>query len=116
MRRVALLRRFSQKKLIKTLKRLRPVALGWDSVPFLQSRRSRLFLSEDDDLPLSNQREVPQIVIADTMLSESSGVMKLPEVVFPLSTLQVNTAYSLLRTLRWRSRYHGGVGSVTTRR
>ena len=53
---------------------------------------SSLFLSEDD-LPLSNQREVPQIVISDTMLSGSSGVMKLPEVAFPLSTLQVNTAY-----------------------
>ena len=60
---------------------------------------SSWFLSEDD-LPLRNQREVPQIVIADTMLSGSSGVMKLPEVAFPLSTLQVNTAYSLLRTLR----------------
>ena len=61
---------------------------------------SSLFLSEDD-LPPSNQLEVPQIVIADTMLpTSSSGVMQLPEVAFPLSTLQVNTAYSLLRTLR----------------
>ena len=49
--------------------------------------------------PPSNQLEIPQIVGADTMLPGSSGAMQLPEVAFPLSTLQVNTAYSLLRTL-----------------
>ena len=59
---------------------------------------SSLFLSEDD-LPPSNQLEISQIVVADTMLPGSSGAMQLPEVAFPLSTLQVNTAYSLLRTL-----------------
>jgi hypothetical protein len=59
-----------------------------------------VFLSEDD-LPPSIQLEVLQIVVADTMLPGSSGAMQLPEVAFPLSTLlQVNTAYSLLRTLR----------------
>ena len=51
-------------------------------------------------MPPSNQLEVPQIVVADTMLPGSSGAMQLPEVAFPLSTLQVNTAYSLLRSLR----------------
>ena len=56
---------------------------------------SSLFLSEDD-LPPSNQLEVPQIVITDTILPDSSGAMQLPEVALPLSTLQVNTTYSLL--------------------
>ena len=59
---------------------------------------SNLFLSEDD-LPPSNQLEVPQIVIPDTMLPGSSSTMHLSEVMLPLSTMQVNTAYSLLRTL-----------------
>ena len=58
-----------------------------------------MFLTEDD-LPPSNQLEVPQIVVSDTMLSGPSGTMRLPEVTLPLTTLQVNTAYSLLRTLR----------------
>ncbi len=59
---------------------------------------SNLFLSEDD-LPPSNQLEVPQIVIPDTMLPGSSSAMQLSEVMLPLSTMQVNTTYSLLRTL-----------------
>ena len=85
---------------------------------------SSLFLSEDD-LPPSNQlEEVLQIVVADTMLPGSSGATHLPEVAFPLSTLQVNTAYFLLRTLRTFfccenpgrcSRHNGGVGPTTTR-
>ena len=32
------------KEIKKTLNRLRPVALGWDAVPFLQSRHSRFLL------------------------------------------------------------------------
>ena len=60
---------------------------------------SNLFLSEDD-LPPSNQLEVLQIVIPDTMLPGSSSAMQLSEVMLPLSTMQVNTAYSLLRTLQ----------------
>ena len=59
---------------------------------------SSLFLSEDD-LPPSNQLEVSQIV-PETMLPSRPGAMVLPEVTLPLNTLQVNTAYSLLRTLR----------------
>jgi hypothetical protein len=55
---------------------------------------SSLFLTEDD-LPPSNQLEVSQIV-PETMLLSQPGAMILPEV----NTLQVNTAYSLLRTLR----------------
>ncbi len=47
-----------------------------------------MFLTEDD-LPPSNQLEVPQIVVADTMLPGTPGVMLLPEVILPLSTLQV---------------------------
>ena len=59
-----------------------------------------MFLTEDE-LPPSNQLEVPQIVVADTMLPGTPGVMLLLEVMLlPLSTLQVNTAYSLLCTLR----------------
>jgi hypothetical protein len=58
---------------------------------------SCLFLSEDD-LPPSNQLEVSQIV-PETMLPRRPGAMILPEVTMPLNTLQVNTAYSLLRTL-----------------
>ena len=34
------------------------------------------------------------------MLSSQPGAMILPEVTLPLNTLQVNTAYSLLRTSR----------------
>ena len=60
---------------------------------------SSVFLTEDD-LPPSNQLEVPQIVVSDTMLPSPPGAMRLPEVTLPLSTLQVNTAYSLLCTLR----------------
>ncbi len=59
---------------------------------------SSVFLAEDD-LPPSNQLEVSQIV-PETMLPSRPGAMILPEVTLPLNTLQVNTAYSLLRTLR----------------
>ncbi len=59
---------------------------------------SSLFLTEDD-LPPSNQLEVSQTV-PETMLPSNPGAMILPEVTLPLNTLQVNTAYSLLRTLR----------------
>jgi hypothetical protein len=59
---------------------------------------SSLFLTEDD-LPPSNQLEVSQIV-PETMLPSQPGAMILPEVTLPLSTLQMNTAYSLLRMLR----------------
>ncbi len=59
---------------------------------------SSLFLTEDD-LPPSNQLEISQIV-PETMLPSRPGAMILPEVTLPLNTLQVNTAYSLLRTLR----------------
>ena len=59
---------------------------------------SSLFLSEDD-LPLSNQLEVSQIV-PETMLPSLPSAMILPEVTLPLNILQMNTAYSLLRTLR----------------
>ena len=73
---------------------------------------SSLFLSEND-LPPSNQLEVPQIVIANTMLPGSTGAMQLPEVALPLSTLQVNTAYSLLRTLRTFCCENPGVLDIT---
>ena len=53
----------------------------------------------EDDLPPSNQLEVSQIV-PETILPSQPGAMILPEVTLPLNTLQVNTAYSLLRTLR----------------
>ncbi len=66
------------------------------SVPPASS--SSLFLAEDD-LPPSNQLEVGQIV-PETMLLILPGAMVLPEVTLPLNTMQVNTAYSLLRTLR----------------
>ena len=56
---------------------------------------SSLFLAEDD-LPPSNQLEVVQIV-PETMLPILPGAMIL---TLPLNTMQVNTAYSLLRTLR----------------
>ena len=59
---------------------------------------SSLFLTEDD-LPPSNQLEVSQIV-PETMLPSQPGAMILPEVTLPLNTLQMNTAYSLLRKLR----------------
>ena len=65
----------------------------------IPSASSSLFLAEDD-LPPSNQLEVSQIV-QETMLPSRPGAMILPEVTLPLmNTLQVNTAYSLLRTLR----------------
>jgi hypothetical protein len=60
---------------------------------------SSLFLAAEDDLPPSNQLEVVQIV-PETMLPILPGAMILPEVTLPLNTMQVNTAYSLLRTLR----------------
>ena len=66
------------------------------SVPPASS--SSLFLAEDD-LPPSNQLEVGQI-IPETMLPILPGAMVLPEVTLPLNTMQMNTAYSLLRTLR----------------
>ncbi len=83
---------------------------------------SSLFLT-DDDLPPSNQLEISQIV-PNTMLPSQPGAMILPEVTLPLNTLQVNTAYSLLRTLRLfccenpgvLDTTHVGVGTVTTRR
>ena len=59
---------------------------------------SSLFLAEDD-LPPSNKLEVSQIV-PGTFLPSRPGAMILPEVTLPLNTLQVNTAYSLLRMLR----------------
>ena len=76
------------------------IGLGFRSFSLIASQSlppasSSVFLSEDDSPP-SNQLEVPQIAVADTMLRGPSGAMQLPEVAFPLSTLQVNTAYSLL--------------------
>ena len=59
---------------------------------------SSLFLTEDD-LPPSNQLDVSQI-LPETMLPSKPGAMILPEVTLPLNTMQVNTAYSLLRSLR----------------
>jgi hypothetical protein len=59
---------------------------------------SSLFLAEDD-FPPSNQLEVSQI-IPETMLPSRPGAMILPALALPMNTLQVNTAYSLLRTLR----------------
>jgi hypothetical protein len=41
---------------------------------------SSMFLTEDD-LSHSNQLEVPQIVVADTMLLGPTSVMRLPEVM-----------------------------------
>ncbi len=64
---------------------------------FIPPASSSLFLTEED-LPPSNQLEVSQIV-PETMLPSNPGAMILPEVTLPLTTLQVNTAYSLLRTL-----------------
>jgi hypothetical protein len=64
----------------------------------IPSVSSSLFLAEDE-LPPSNQLEVSQIV-PETMLPSCPGAMILPEVTLPLNTLQLNTAYSLLRTLR----------------
>ena len=101
MRRVELLRRFLQNKTFPILSRLRPAAQGWNSPVASQSippASSSLFLSEDD-LPPSNQLEVSQIV-PETMLPSRPGAMILPELTLPLNTLQANTAYSLLRTLR----------------
>jgi hypothetical protein len=60
---------------------------------------SSVFLTEDD-LPPSNQLEVPQTMVSDTMLLGPTGAMRRLEEMLPLSTLQVNTAYSLLPTLR----------------
>jgi hypothetical protein len=65
---------------------------------FFPPASSSLFLTEDD-LPPSNQLEFSQIV-PETMLPSHPGAMILPEVTLPLTTLQMNTAYSLLRTLR----------------
>ena len=59
---------------------------------------SSLFLTEDG-LPPSNQLEISQIV-PNTMLPSQPGAMTLPEVALPLSKMQMDTAYSLLRTLR----------------
>jgi hypothetical protein len=99
MQRVELLRRFSRKKSFPILRR--PVAtsssgLGFRSFSTVPSNSippasSSLFLPEDN-LPPSNQLEVSQIV-PKTMLPSRPGAMILP------NTLQVNTAYSLLRTL-----------------
>ena len=66
------------------------------SVPPASS--SSLFLAEDD-LPPSNQLEVGEIV-PEARLPILPGAMVLPEVTLPLNTMQMNTAYSLLRTLR----------------
>jgi hypothetical protein len=84
---------------------------------------SNLFLYADD-LPPRNQLEAPQIVIPDTMLPSSSSAMQLSEVMLPLSTMQMNTAYSFLASHvanvllceHRRSRYHGGVGRNIIRR
>ena len=59
---------------------------------------SSLFLTEDD-LPPSNQLEISQIV-PNTMVPSQPGAMTLPEVTLPLNKMQMNTAYSILRTLR----------------
>jgi hypothetical protein len=74
---------------------------------------SSLFLTEDD-LPPSNQLEVSQIV-PNTMLPSQPGAMILPEVTLPLNTLQVNTAYSLLRTLHLFCCENPGVLDTTRR-
>ena len=60
---------------------------------------SSLLLTEDD-LPPSNQLEVFSQIVPETMLPSRPGAMILPEAMLPLNTLQVNTAYSLLRMLR----------------
>ena len=66
------------------------------SVPPASS--SSLFLAEDD-LPPSNLLEVRKLV-PEARLPILPGAMVLPEVTLPLNTMQMNTAYSLLRTLR----------------
>jgi hypothetical protein len=106
MRRVELLRRFSQEKLFKMLGQLQPSSSSLGFCPFSPvasqsvppASSSSLFLAEDD-LPPSNQLEVGQLV-PEAMLPILPGVMVLPEVTLPLNTMQMNTAYSLLRTLR----------------
>ena len=67
---------------IKTLSRLR---LGFRSVSPIASQSvphagSSVFLTEDE-VPPSNQLEVQQIVVSDTMLLGPPGGMQLTEVV-----------------------------------
>ncbi len=51
-------------------------------------------------MPPSNQLKVQHLVVSDTMSLSPPGEIQLPEVMLPLSTPQMNTTYSLLRTLR----------------
>jgi hypothetical protein len=74
---------------------------------------SSSLLLTDDDLPPSNQLEVSQIV-PSTMLPSQPGAMILPEVALPLNTLQVNTAYSLLRMLHLFCCENPGVLNTTS--
>ena len=63
---------------------------------------SSVFLTEDDDVPPpSNQLGAQQLVVPEYTMSLVQPVgLRLPEVALPLSELQMETAYSLLRTLR----------------
>ena len=108
MRRVELQRPFSQKTVqLTALSRLRLAQGWWDFAPCPRSHRSQsvpnaaisVFLTEDD-VPSSNQLEAQQLVVHDTKSLVQPGDLQLPEVALPLSDLQMNTANSLLLTLR----------------
>ena len=60
---------------------------------------SIVFLTEDD-VPPSNQLEAQKLVVHGTTSLVPPGGLQLPEVALSLSELQMETAYSLLCTLR----------------
>ena len=117
--------RFSQRKLIKTLNRLRPVALlGWDSVPFLQSRHSRFllqaaiyFFPRMTCLRVGSANRDPWYDVA-RFLEHYAIVGSDVTTVHDASEHRIFLASHVANVLLWeprRSRYHGGVDRVTTR-
>jgi len=99
-RRVELLQRFSQKRSCPILCRLQLAALDWD---FALSPRWRRILFRQPAAAFSRLRMTCLQVIANRSgndVAKSTRRNVLPKVTLPLNTLQVNTAYSLLRTLR----------------
>ena len=105
MRRVEPQRRFSQKTVQLTAPSRLRLARDWDFAPFspissqlVPNAASSVFITEDD-VPPCNQLEAHQQLVVTSLVHP--GGLQLPEVVaLPLSELQKETAYSLLRTLR----------------
>ena len=72
---------------------------SFSPISSVRNTASSVFLTEDD-VPPSNQLEAQKLVVHGTTSLVPPGGLQLPDLALPLSELQMETAYSLLCTLR----------------